>query len=219
MGFKIFAPKKIPMLTKRHKSARMDWCKANKNTDWSTVCFTDESYFLLHRNKNRKWAKKRPLQPTAAHSPAFMVWGGISLNGLTTLFVDRGSINAERYTEILHENLVESMKEIYGNDWVLQQDNARPHTAKFTKSWMSANGITIMDWPACSPDLNPIEHVWAIMKNRLEVLDTKDTESFKVAINKVWTDLWENKDMISNLINSMPGRIEKCLKAKGGSFK
>jgi len=76
-----------------------------------------------------------------------------------------------------------------------------------------------MDWPACSPDLNPIEHVWAIMKNRLEVLDTKDTESFKVAINKVWTELWESKDMISNLINSMPDRIEKCLKTKGGSFK
>jgi transposase len=81
------------------------------------------------------------------------------------------------------------MKIYYGDDWILQQDNARPHTAKFTKNWMNANGITIMDWPACSPDLNTIEHVWAIIKNRLEALDPRDTQNFKDGIEKVWSEL------------------------------
>ncbi len=44
LGFKIFSPQRIPMLTKKHKEARVSWCTANKNTDWSKVCFTDESY-------------------------------------------------------------------------------------------------------------------------------------------------------------------------------
>jgi transposase len=219
MGYKIFTPQRIPMLTKRHKKSRLDWCEANKNTDWSKVCFTDESYFMVHRNVNRRWDKRRPKVPTPAHGPSFMVWGGISINGLTVLFVDRGSINAEWYTEILHQNLVESMKAYYGDDWVLQQDNARPHTAKFTRNWMSANGIKIMDWPACSPDLNPIEHVWAIMKNRLEVLNPKNSSAFMDAIKKVWAELWDDGELVKTLIESMPKRIAKCIKAKGGYFK
>ncbi len=63
------------MLTKRHKKSRLDWCEANKNTDWSKVCFTDESYFMVHRNVNRRWGKRRPKVLTPAHSPSFMVWG------------------------------------------------------------------------------------------------------------------------------------------------
>jgi hypothetical protein len=46
------------MLTNRHKEARVNWCLKNRNTDWSKVVFTDESYFLFHRNKEREWQKE-----------------------------------------------------------------------------------------------------------------------------------------------------------------
>jgi hypothetical protein len=136
------------------------------------------------------------------------------LAGLTTLFVYRDNIASERYIEILHENLVETMSALYGDDWVLQQDNVRPHNSKFTKEWMALNNIWVMDWPACSPDLNPIEHVWAIMKSRVEELDPQNIQSFKDGIKKVWDELWDDEGLLKRLIDSMPTRIEAC--SKGG---
>jgi hypothetical protein len=121
------------MMTKEHKEKRLKWCLDNQNRDWSMVIFTDESYFQLFRNKVREWAKSRPQKPTSKHGPSLMVWRGIGTRGTTILEIARGSINATRYQDILAANLEPSMVVIYPDGYVLQQDNATPHTAKSTK--------------------------------------------------------------------------------------
>ncbi len=52
-------------------------------------------------------------------------------------------------------------------DFIFQQDLAPAHTAKSTKSWLNDHGVGVLDWPANSPDLNPIENLWDIVKRKM----------------------------------------------------
>ena len=60
------------------------------------------------------------------------------------------------------------MKTLYPDGFLLQQDNARPHTSRQTTKWLNDNGINILKWPPSSPDLSPIENLWGIIKNKLK---------------------------------------------------
>ncbi|KAI4884693.1 hypothetical protein NFI96_001291 [Prochilodus magdalenae] len=97
-----------------------------------------------------------------------MVWGGISLEGRTALHVlARGSLTAIRYRDEILRPLVRPYAGAVGPGFFLMQDNARPHVAGVCKQFLQDEGIEAMDWPARSPDLNPIEHIWDIMSRSI----------------------------------------------------
>ncbi|KAL0159693.1 hypothetical protein M9458_043418, partial [Cirrhinus mrigala] len=101
------------------------------------------------------------LQHDRFGSGSVMVWGGISLEGRTALYVfARGSLTAIR-------PLVRPYASAVGPGFLLMQDNARPHVAGVCQQFLQDEGIDAMDWPACSPDLNPIEHIWDIMSRSI----------------------------------------------------
>ncbi len=58
-------------------------------------------------------------------------------------------------------------------DFIFQQGLAPAHTAKSTKSWLNDHGVCVLDWPANSPDLNPVENLWGIFKSKNEKQETK----------------------------------------------
>ena len=96
-----------------------------------------------------------------------MVWGGIRHNGKTELVVIEGNLNAIQYRdEILDQHVVPQDRAV-GANFVLVDDNARPHRGQVVNQYLVQQGIAGMDWPSKSPDLNPIEHVWALMKHNL----------------------------------------------------
>ncbi len=125
-----------------------------------------------------------------------------------------GNISAIKYCEILGEGLL--LSNIVTNDlkYVLQQDNDRPHTAAYTRDWFTQNHVTVIEWPAASPNLNPIENVWQIIKYRVENIQPEKLTDWKVTIMEMWMGLDQN--YIDSLIDSMQRRIAQCTERHGG---
>ena len=89
-----------------------------------------------------------------------MVWVGITAHGKTDLVIVDGNLNSRRYIgEILRPVVVPYVQNM-GQGALFQDDNARPHRVRFVDAYLQQEQITRVDWPACSPDLNPIEHAW-----------------------------------------------------------
>lgn len=100
---------------------------------------------------------------------------------------------------------------------MFQQDGAPCHTATSTMAWFAKKGITVMPWPSQSPDLNPIEHLWELMKKKLEKRPCKNISELKAALFELWNLI--TPEETANLVSSMPRRCAAVVLSKGGHTK
>ena len=89
----------------------------------------------------------------------------------------------------------------HGRPCLFQQDNAKPHSARVTTAWLRSKRVQVLDWPACSPDLSPIENVWRIMKRKLR---QRTVEQLKLYIKQEWERIPLTK--LQQLVSSVPKR-------------
>lgn len=98
------------------------------------------------------------LKSSVKYPQSVMVWSAMSAAGVAPLCFIKDRVNAASYQEILEHFILPSAEKLYGDeDFVFQHDLAPAHSAKTTSKWFTDHGITVLNWPANSPDLNPIE--------------------------------------------------------------
>ncbi len=86
--------------------------------------------------------------------------------------------------------MLPSADKLYGDtDFIFQQDLAPAHINKDTKSWLSDHGVTVLDWPANSPDLNPIKNLWSIVKRKMRDTRLNNGDVMKAAIKATWASI------------------------------
>ena len=94
-------------------------------------------------------------------------------------------------------------------------DNSRPHRAHVVNDFLQDNDIARLEWRACSPDMNPIEHAWNIFKRA--VYERLDPPTTLRDIRRIAVEEWDNagQQCLGELVDSMPRRIEACINARG----
>ena len=146
------------------------------------------------------------------------MWGCMTWEGVWMACKMDGKMDTDLSIQILEEKLQQTL-DYYGktpDDIIFQQDNDPKHTSRRAKQWFVDHVFEAMVWPAQSPDLNPIEHLWFLLKKRL----AEYPEPPK-GITEPWEHIqaeWEKIEVVKcqELIESMPRRVQEVIKAKEG---
>ncbi|XP_034562833.1 uncharacterized protein LOC117829315 [Notolabrus celidotus] len=133
-----------------------------------------------------------------------MIWGCFSKAGIGQMRLCQGRLNQATYEVILEENWLPSALTMFPNseDWFFQQDNAPCHTARSIKVWMKDHQIKTLSWPAQSPDLNPIENLWNVIKRKMdgegatESATTKAVKCFNIFNHDSWPE--DQEDLVDH---------------------
>ncbi len=218
-----------PLLNQRQRQKRLTWAVQKKNwtvAQWSKVLFSDESKFCISFGNQgpRVWRKSGEapnpccLKSSVKFPQSVMIWAAMSSAGVGPLCFLKSTVNAAIYQDILEHFMHPSADKLYGDaDFIFQQDMAPAHTAKGTKSWFNDHDVTVLDWPANSPDLNPIENLWCIVKRKMRDTRPNNADELKATVKETWASI--PPQQCHKLITSMPRRIEAVIKAKGAPTK
>lgn len=230
-------PRKKSFLTKDHRRRRRVHCRAVKamKRDNRKVCWSDEVTFEVGEStctfgvtrgpgREEEYAEKN-LRPTFKSGQATVgVWSCFCGDEMGPLcMLPEGEImTAKRYKWVLQKHFIpfyERMRRKYGDEVVMQEDNAPWHTANVVKKYLERKRIHRMVGPAQSPDLNPIENLWKYIKDIISKRKhrVKPAKEMREVLKEVWPD--RDGNFLLRLCDSVPRRWEACLKNKGGATK
>lgn len=225
-GYRVYKAKRKPFLSTLNKGNRLRWARMYRGwtfRQWNRVLWTDESIFNVVYGKIRKTVICRKEEQNEAkcyarrvQKPAsVMVWGCMTASGVGPLHVCEGIVNAHAYTRILERHLPTVRRHLFHRRrLIFQHDNARPHTARLTREWLTRHHVRTLPWPPSSPDLSPIENVWRVLKRRVQQRGPTTVAALIACLQEEWHRI--DVEYLERLVRSMPRRIATVIRRRGG---
>lgn len=219
--------KKTPRLTARHQEARIKWARdrVREGTVWASVIFSDEKKFNLDGpdGLNYYWHDIRNEEETRFSRQngggSLMVWGAFSSKGKARLATLIGHQNSMDYQQTLTTHLFPFGDAVHNGSYIFQHDNASIHASGSTRTFLSDMNVAVLDWPALSPDLNPIENLWGIIVRKVYDAGTQysTVADLENAVKAAWYDI--SNETIQKLVKSMNDRCSDVLLQRGRKTK
>ncbi|CAO3674222.1 unnamed protein product [Rhizopus stolonifer] len=219
LGFSSYSPARKPALSDRHKRNCLHWCqnKVDWTVDqWKSIVWSDESrYTVVVNDEGFRVARKEGLHHALG---LFLVWRNWPLVALT------GKIDQDAYVNCLSQNFLPWYEKLHrktGEDFLYQEDGTPCHTGAYA-TWYKKSRCEVGSfdfWPAQSPDLNPIEHLWAYITYKLRSKRTGIGNSLQLeaAIRKIWNSI--PPIILENLVTSMSARCRAIIETNGSHTK
>jgi transposase len=231
---------KRPSLKPEHAAARLSWALRYQHytkDDFDRVFWSDECtvergiglrpvYSFIRPSDQAIQGEVQPV-PYRGFQVKQMFWaafsGSLRRSGLVALYGDpespRQGVNRfvilDLYQRILPTLLIDPTS-------IFQQDNASTHTAQIVREFVADLGREIMIWPPCSPDLNPIENLWTLLKQKIyeirpDILYMPNNDTTLAILIDTAKEAWQQIDLsiLENLSESMPRRVQAIIASNG----
>ena len=210
-------PKRKSLLKTIYKKASKQFAEdmSTKHMDyWNHVLWSDEMKINLFGSDGFKhvwwWPgeeyKDKCVMPTVKHGAA----------GVGELYFIEWNMNSNMYCEILQQSMIPSLQK-QDSRVVFLPDNDPKHISKTTIALLKRLRVKVMDWPSMSPDLNPREHLWGILKRKVEVCKVSNICQLCDIVMEEWKSI--PVATCKALVNSMPRRVKAVLDNDGGHTK
>lgn len=222
---------RAPLNSQQRKRRRLQWARLRQNEEiedesiWQNCLFVDETRISTHPDNRRVRVWRRPgdseRQRTATGTvqqggKSVSFWAGIMIGARTPLIPYQGTMTGVMYKMIAIDGYVRPFRINHGRQFIMVDDNAPAHRNGRVDAALQQYDITRLDWPAGSPDLNPIEHAWDALKR--SVWNRQPPPQTVAEIRAAAIEEWDRlpQEMLDNLILSMPRRVSACVRARGG---
>lgn len=186
---------------------------------------SDEVSHYVRRRSDEEFSPQCVAQ-TVKHPTQVMIWSCLSVYGTGRLYIVNGNMRQDQYKSVLEDRLLPQMREwalkqgLEGlGDFIFMHDGAPCHKGKTVTKFLKDNGVRVLPWPGNSPDMNPIENLWAILKKRMKKENICNKTELIAKLISVWHRDEEIKAFCETLTDSMPRRISALIKAKGSFTK
>ncbi len=216
-----------PLLNRRQRQKRLTWAVEKKNwtvAQWSKVLFSDESTFCILFSRSQSLEEE---------------WRGTE-SMLLEVQCEVSTVSDDLGCHVIYWcwstvfSVVHSQRShLPGHFRALHASfcwqalwrcwfhfpaglGTCPHCQRY-KNWFNDHVVTVLDWPANSPDLNPIENLWGIVKRKMRDTRPNNADELKATVKETWASI--PPQQCHKLITSMPRRIEAVIKAKGAPTK
>lgn len=215
-----------PFVSDKNRKARVKFAKEHMTKGggfWDQVIFCDESKFNIFGcdgdrriyRENGRALDKENLFGTVKHGGGHVVvWGCMAASGVGRLVFVEGNMDKNQYLRILQENLKQSASHLGLRDhFRFYQDNDPKHKSGIVQTWLIWSCPHIIQTPAQSPDLNPIENLWDYLERQIRKRTITGLPSLKIAIQEEWEKI--PMSYTRKLVDSMPKRIKMVIDQKG----
>lgn len=226
LGLAARAVRKIPYVSRANITKRMTFYQKHAMKDvnfWKTILWSDECKIEMkyHNGKMHVWRKPgeefsyKCVEPTfKGQTRGVMIWGCMAAGGVGNIVTIEGNMNAQMYLEVLKQSVFQQGVKLIGPNFTFQHDNAPIHTAKIIKEYIKHTNMRVLEWPPQSPDLSPIENLWAHLKTKVAARKPRNVHDLREIIQEEW--LLIEPSYCLKLVGSMTRRLCLLSSRSGG---